>query len=298
MDHLHSIENEFVKVVVNDQGAELWELWNKETKEQVIWDGRPEIWNRRTPILFPFVGRISGNAFHYQGKSWPVGQHGFARDMAFEMKEKGADYVVHELSANKETKAKYPFDFVLRITHRLDKNNLTVAWEVKNGGTGDMYFKIGGHPGFALPEMENGDGVYSLYFPGKDKLTYLLVDLATGLGMPEALHALSLEQGRCPVGRHMFDRDALIFDDGQIGEVSVLRPDGSRYVTMFCEGFESLGIWAKPGAPYVCLEPWSGRCDNTGCTEQLEEKPGLHILRPGDTYRKSYRIAVNGFEKL
>jgi galactose mutarotase-like enzyme len=96
----------------------------------------------------------------------------------------------------------------------------------------------------------------------------------------------------------MFDRDALIFDDGQIGEVSVLRPDGSRYVTMFCEGFESLGIWAKPGAPYVCLEPWSGRCDNTGCTEQLEEKPGLHILRPGDTYRKSYRIAVNGFEKL
>ena len=147
MDHLHSIENEFVKVVVNDQGAELWELWNKETKEQVIWDGRPEIWNRRTPILFPFVGRISGNAFHYQGKSWPMGQHGFARDMAFEMKEKGADYVVHELSANEETKAKYPFDFVLRITHRLDKNTLTVHGRSKMAVPGICILRLEAIPG-------------------------------------------------------------------------------------------------------------------------------------------------------
>lgn len=293
MEMLQTIENENLTVKINDRGAELWELWKKETGEQVIWDGRPDVWNRRTPVLFPFVGRIAGNQYQYRGQVYPVGQHGFARDMVFRAVEKGADYVVHELSADEETKKRYPFDFVFRVTHRLEEKKLLISWTVENRGEGKMYFKIGGHPGFALPEMEQDvSREYSLYFPGKESLQYLLIDPQTGLGKPEETFALPLQEGRYAIDRHLFDKDALIFDDGQIKEVSVLRPDGSHYVTLGCEGFGSVGIWAKPGAPYVCLEPWDGRCDNVGCTEVLEEKPGVNVLEAGGVYRKGYEIRV------
>ncbi len=293
MEGLQIIENGYLTAKINDEGAELWELWNKETKEQLIWDGRPEVWNRRTPVLFPFVGRSAGNAYLYQGQTYPMGQHGFARDMRFAMVEKGSDYVVHELCANEETKSRYPFDFVFRVTHRLEEKKLKVSWEVENRGAEAMYFKIGGHPGFALPEMEQGEGAeYRLYFPGKESLQYLLVDPVTGLGRPEEAFDFPLEEGYHVIGPHLFDRDALVFDGGQITEVSVLRPDKSRYVTLFCEGFTSVGIWAKPGAPFVCLEPWDGRCDNGDCTQVLEEKPGVHCLEPGGLYQKSYWLGI------
>lgn len=293
MEALQVIENAYLTAKINDEGAELWELWNKETKEQLIWDGRTEIWNRRTPVLFPFVGRSAGNAYLYQGKTYPMGQHGFARDMRFTMVEKESDYVVHELCASEETKQRYPFDFAFRVTHRLEENNLKIFWEVENRGAEAMYFKIGGHPGFALPEMEQEENTtYLLYFPNKESLQYLLVDPQTGLGRPEETFAFPLEDGCHAIGRHLFDRDALVFDNGQITEVSILRPDRSRYLTLFCEGFASVGIWAKQGAPFVCLEPWDGRCDNSDCTQVLEEKPGVHCLEPGALYRKDYRIGV------
>ena len=295
MEALHVIENEYMTVKINDAGAELWELWNKKTGEQIIWDGRPEVWNRRTPVLFPFVGRVTENAYVYQGNTYPMGQHGFARDMRFAMVEKGDDYVIHELRADAGTKKRYPFDFAFRVTHRLDGENLLVAWEVKNCGDETMYFRIGGHPGFALPDMEKeDDAVYSLYFPGQERLTYLLVDMATGLGKPQQTWELSLSQGRCPIGRHMFDQDALVFDGGQITEVSILRPDGSQYVTLAGADFASFGIWAKPGAPFVCLEPWAGRCDNQDSTQELEQKPGMNRLEAGGVYTNGYRIGIGG----
>lgn len=293
MPELRVIENEFLTVKINDKGAELWEIWNKETNEQLIWDGRPEIWNRRTPVLFPFVGRSAGDEYTYGNQSYPMGQHGFARDMVFAEVEQGEDYVVHELCANEQSKQKYPFDFCFRVTHKLEKNELLVSWEVENRGKEKMYFKIGGHPGFLLPEMEGNDEVeYSLHFPEKEKLTYFLITPDTGLGMPEETYELSLQEGCHPIGRHLFDKDALIFDGGQITEVSILRPDKSRYVTLCCEGFPSVGIWAKPGAPYVCLEPWDGRCDNVGCCKELEQKPGVNCLEPEEVYKKGYRIRV------
>ncbi len=292
MEEIRVIENEFLEVKINDKGAELWELWNKKTKEQVIWDGRPEIWNRHAPVLFPFVGRCSGNEFLYRNQAYAVGQHGFARDMVFSMTEMGKDYAVHELSADGQTKKSYPFDFCFRVIHQLEENNLLVSWEVENRGEEKMYFKLGGHPGFLLPEMEKEGKEYSLYFPGKERLVYLLIDPKTGLGVPDETYELSLKEGRRLIEKHLFDRDALIFDDGQITEVSVLRPDKSVYVTLSCEGFGSVGIWAKPGAPYVCLEPWDGRCDNTGSCKDLEKKPGLNCLEPGRIYKKGYRIGV------
>lgn len=289
---MNMIENQYLTVKINDKGAELWEMWNKETQEQLIWDGRPEVWNRHAPVLFPFVGKCTGNEYNYGGQTYPMGQHGFARDMEFVVAEKGEDYIIHELCANEETKKKYPFDFILSITHRLEKNRLQVFWKVENRDSRQMLFKIGGHPGFLLPEAEAGNKEYSLYFPGKGRLLYSLIEPETGLGMPEQVYEMSLKNGSCPIGKHMFDRDALIFDDEQIEEVSILRPDGSVYLTMESEGFQSMGIWAKPGAPYVCLEPWVGRCDNEGCTKELEKKPGFKILQPGEVFMKDYWIRV------
>lgn len=289
MSGIQTIENDYLQVKIREHGAELWELWNKETKEQLIWDGRPEVWNRHAPVLFPFVGKCSGNQYSYDGRSYTMGQHGFARDMEFSVIDQGEDYVVHELCSSEETKKSYPFDFSFRVTHRLEQNCLLVSWEVENKDSHEMLFKIGGHPGFLLPEMENGQE-YSLYFPGKGRLLHKLIDLPTGLCMADKTYELSLKDGCLSIGKHLFDQDALVFDDEQIAEVSILRPDSSKYLTFLCDGFPNMGIWAKPGAPFVCLEPWEGRCDNLGCTQELEKKPGLNHLQPGEVYKKSYEI--------
>lgn len=288
---MQKIENEFLRVIINDTGAELWELWNKASGEQLIWEGLPEIWGRHAPILFPFVGKNVGDAFRYKNRNYLMGQHGFARDLSFRVVQKEEDYVTHELCSNEETKKCYPFEFCLRVTHRLEGKKLFIDWEVKNLGKESMYFKIGGHPGFSLPEMKE-EKEYKLCFPKKETLSYILLDSESKLVLPEKGYTISLEEGCFPIGKHLFDKDALIFDDGQIEEVSVLRPDGSKYVTLFCKGFESFGIWAKPGAPYVCLEPWDGRCDDLGCTQELEKKPGLRCIEPEENYKKGYYIEV------
>ncbi len=110
--------------------------------------------------------------------------------------------------------------------------------------------------------------------------------------MPDQPHTLSLENGTCLIDEHMFDEGALIFDDGQITKAGIVLPDGTPYVEISCEGFPNFGIWSAIGAPFVCLEPWMGRCDNTGYNEELSKKPNINTLKPTEIFDKSYVISV------
>lgn len=289
-----TIKNEKLAVTIAAHGAELSSIYDKANDRELVWQADPAFWNRHAPVLFPNVGKYYGGHFTYNGTDYPMGQHGFARDTEFEQAASGENFVTYRLCADEESKKVYPFDFVLEITHRLNGNRLTVEWNVKNTDDKEMYFTIGGHPAFnvnVLPDTDFED--YSLVFKeGTEKLSYDLLDAESGTAIGDKVYELELTDSKYALKKDMFDKDALVFDGGQIEWAALALPDGKPYIALESKGFPNFGIWSKPGAPYVCLEPWCGRCDNKGFEGEISEKPGIIALKAGETFKKSYDIIV------
>ncbi len=290
MAEMRILENERLCVRVSDHGAELCSIYDKKEDREVIWTADPAYWNRHAPVLFPFVGKVTGGFYTYQGIRYPMGQHGFARDREFLCVETGEDKVVHRLVSDEESRKVYPFDFELEIVHILKGNCVTVEWKVKNTGEERMYFSIGGHPGFCVEEQIGA----RLVFEGQESLTRVAIDLATAGVDTEHPETLKLNQGEYRVEEHTFDRDALIFDGGQVKQVSLENPDGRRLVTMRCPDARSVGIWSPPGkgAPFICLEPWIGRCDNSGFAGELKDKFDVQLLEARQTFETALDLVI------
>lgn len=287
------LENDFLKVTIDDHGAELVSIYDKEKDREVIWQGDPKFWGRHAPVLFPNVGKHYGNHYRIGDKEYASKQHGFARDTDFTCIDSTLDSVTHQIRSTEETKEVYPFDFVLRIRHILKGRTLTVSWKVANNSDTDMYFAIGGHPAFrvpVLPDTRRSD--YRLTFDGQESLTYLLLDPESGTAKAEEKATLKLENGTCQIEDHMFDHDALVFDN-QITRAGIQLPDGTPYLELRCVGFPNFGIWsASQDAPFACLEPWMGRCDDYGFTGDLSEKPFINHLKMDEMFETAYTIEI------
>ena len=290
---MHIIENAQLRVTVSDHGAELTGIFDKKNNREVIWNADPAYWKRHAPVLFPNVGRYYEDHCLIGGKTYTSGQHGFARDMEFICTEETENSVTHLLESTEETKKIWPYAFQLYITHTLNGRELTVTWKVVNKDQETMYFTIGGHPAFNVPVLTGTTrDEYYLTFSGQKELKYHLIDPAYGTAIPEETYTLALEDGKCKIDAHMFDKDALIFDEGQITKAGIALPDGTPYVEMSCDGFPNFGIWSAGNAPFVCLEPWMGRCDNTGYDKDLSQKPDINTLKPAEVFDKSYTISI------
>lgn len=290
----YTIENEKLSIIIAAHGAELSSIYDKENNRELIWQADPTFWNRHAPVLFPNVGKYYEGHFTYGGKQYPMGQHGFARDKEFEQIAAGENFVTYRLSSDEETKKVYPFDFILEITHRLQENRLSVEWNVRNTGNKKMYFTIGGHPAFNVNVLSDThfEDYFLLFKKGTKKLSYILLDTESGTAIADKTYELSLTDDKYALKKDMFDKDALVFDNGQIEWAALALPDGQPYIALESKEFPNFGIWSKPGAPYVCLEPWCGRCDNKGFKGELSEKPGINTLKAGETFEKSYDIIV------
>lgn len=286
------LENEYLCVEISEEGAEVTRIYDKQKKTDVLWEGDPKYWKRHSPVLFPNVGKTYHNTVRIQGIQYPTSQHGFARDNTFTCITCKEDTVQFLLHSNEETKEVYPYDFELYITYTLNKNVISVQWKVRNPLDEAIYFTIGGHPAFRFTEAEEKKADYSLRFPGKDSLRYILIDPDSGAANVDEVFEMKLEDHVYPLSEEMFEKDALIFDDGQIEEVWICTKDGSPYVGMRCEGFPNFGIWSVKDAPFVCLEPWAGRCDDRGFEGDISEKPGINKVEGRGTFMKEYQIIV------
>lgn len=295
MSTVRTMENELAKVAVCDFGAELFSFYDKETKVEAVWQADTKYWARHAPVLFPFVGKVNGGYYTHKGVQYKMGQHGFARDMEFEFAGQTETTITHVLKSTEETLAKYPFPFELKITHKLEGKTLSVIWEVTNPGEETMYFSIGGHPAFNVPARE-GESKYDYFvtFNGEKTLNYVLIDLSCAAVNMDDVHTLEPEDNKLQVTEHLFDNDALIFDDYQVEKIGLAYPDGTPYLTMTCKGFPSMGVWSQPktDAPFVCLEPWIGRCDNRGFDGELKDKYYEQSLEAGKTFRAQYELTL------
>ena len=283
----HILENESLRVTVADAGAELISVWDKEVGQERIWNADPAVWNRHAPILFPFVGKVKDGKYRIGDREYAMKtQHGFARDMAFTCVEKTETSVTHCLMATEQTRAVYPFEFRLTVCHRLlpDKR-LSVEWQIENLGGERMLFSIGGHPGFMPPEGLGKEDCL-IAFPGQTALQYRSAN-AAGFILPDT-KPLALRDGFAAWQEDI--PDTWIFEDHQVQSVGIARPDGTPFVTLHCEGFPMLAVWANPQGPFICLEPWFGRADDEGFTGTADQKKDMQTLQPGARRSIAYSI--------
>lgn len=289
---LYHLDNGQISICVDSLGAELKSLKKKATDVEYLWDAKPEFWKRTSPVLFPIVGSLNQGVFRYGGKEYPMSQHGFARDMEFLLSGQSEDGLKFVLRSDEETRARYPFDFALELGYRLVENTLVVSWKVTNCGGDRMYFSIGGHPAFLCPV--DGKGVqtdYKLMFDTEDQITAAII--GNGGALSQRTKKYALNHGKMDITADLFDEDALIIENNQAHKVSLCNQEGQPYLTV-CFDAPLFGLWspAKKNAPFICIEPWYGRCDRETFTGDLSEREWGNMLDGGAEFYAEYTIVV------
>lgn len=285
----YTLENETLKVEIDSFGAEIKSIRRVSDDREYMWCGDPKYWGRTSPVLFPFVGAPRNKEYRYEGKTYAMGQHGFARDMEFELElsEQGSIWFV--LSSTEETYAKYPFHFKLHIGYALRENEVRVLWKVENTDSRPMYFSIGAHPAFLCPIHGEGDKLgYGLKFGGLTDELHHHGNTPEGMAVMED-EVLALTDGAVRFTPGFFDKCTYMVEGAQTGEVSLLDRDGEAYVTVRFDA-PLFAVWSPEGkdAPFVCIEPWYGRCDAVDFEGSLAERAYENELAPDGAFTASY----------
>ncbi len=268
------LENDIVCAEISPVGAELRRVFHKKRSDELIWSGDPAVWQGTAPILFPIVGRLRNGEYTYQGKSYTMQKHGFARSSVFSVVNQQAESVTLRLTDSEETRAMYPFSFVFDVMFRLIDDGVAIEYVVKNSGSETLLFTLGSHPGIALPQKLTE---YSVIFDRPQTLdNYSLEnELLTVRGVPYLKN-----ENEIKLTPTLFDHDALIFKDVTCRKIQVKHLPSGRTVEMDTGGAPHLGIWAKPAAQYVCIEPWFSHDDPADTDGTIENKPGILSLAP------------------
>lgn len=297
MEHTNTVlENQDLLLEIHAHGGELARIYDKNHNREVLWEGLPQIWGRHAPVLFPFIGKLFGGKYRFKGKEYAMAAHGFARDMDFALLSRAKDEVWYGLSASQETLSKYPFRFRLETGHRLEGSRIHVMWKVVNEGEEPMYFMLGGHPAFKTPDGYTVHD-FTLDFHRKDEESSLHYQAPNEDGYQEDRLSgqLALKSGKAAIVPGFFDRAlTYIFDQGQVEQVSLLLPGGEPYVTVHCPGIPFFGVWTMEKThPFVCLEPWFGRCDKDGYQGELADREGQVCLASGREFTAGYIIEIH-----
>lgn len=290
------LENDVLKVGIALHGAELQSLLRKDCEREYLWNGDSRYWGRISPVLFPFVGGVRDKKYRIGDKEYPMNQHGFARDKNFFLIEKTETEAWFALEDEEKTRQVYPFRFRLEIGYCLENESIRVMWRVINPDSEKtLYFSIGAHPAFCCPLQEGEkQWEYQICFQTRDgELLSEIKNRVFGQGglATDQMVAYHLENGCLPLEEHLFDGDALILENDQVQKISLVSPSGIKYLSV---EFTSplVGIWSPPGkkAPFVCIEPWYGRCDREGFAGELKDREWENELQPNGIFQAEYRI--------
>lgn len=286
------IRNESLTLEIDAHGAEMKSLTDNRTGQEYLWCGDAAYWGRTSPVLFPLVGNYREKQSCFDGKWYSLSQHGFARDMDFELVSEKGDEIWFALEDSPETLEKYPFGFRLELGYRLQGRAVEVLWKVTNKNDREMYFSIGGHPAFNCPLREGEKQTdYRIGFDTCEPLTASVLD-ENGT-VSERTKVLELTDGMLQITDSLFDEDALIVEHDQAHKVALYTPEGEKYLEVRFEA-PLFGIWSPAGkhAPFVCIEPWYGRSDRADFGQKLEEREWGNVLKAGEIFTAVYQICV------
>ena len=290
---MQTLKNDILTVEINEHGAELQSI--RRGPVEYLWQGDPAYWGRRSPVLFPIVGSVWEKRYRVAGKEYEMGQHGFARDMDFTLVSQTEDEVRYRLESTPETLAKYPYPFVLEIAYKLLGNKLDVIWDVTNPSSAHLYFQIGAHPAFNYPDYSAEKAERGFLSFGKTQGLECIRIKEKGCVDTEVKYPLEVPaDGLLPIAVDTFDViDTIMLQDSQIDQVGMYRVDGTPWLKMTFDA-PVVGIWSPPGkvAPFICLEPWYGRCDRAGYEGDYTDRDWVNSLAPGESFHSVYTIEI------
>jgi galactose mutarotase-like enzyme len=292
-----TIENPHLHVVIDPKGAELQSVFHKHHQLEYLWNGDPAFWAKHSPILFPIVGTLKEGIFHYQGKTYAMGRHGFGRDSLFAIERQYPDAIGFLLQSGPATRENFPFEFELRITYQLTGRELKTTYSVRNPAStenpsrNDLYFSIGGHPAFKCPLIPGTDYEdYWLEFDKKETAPRWPIS-KDGLIENEPL-PLVWDSNRLPLSKDLFAEDALVFKHPASATITLRSAKTPHGLRMDFPGFPFLGLWAAKNADFVCIEPWCGIADSVGSDQQLMDKEGIIRLAAGEQFERAWTLTI------
>ncbi|MDI1316984.1 aldose 1-epimerase family protein [Flavobacterium sp.] len=280
-----TLSNSKVSAAVNHQGAELISLKKTDSDREYIWEGHPEYWAKHSPILFPIVGTLKNDSYTYKHQSYQLSRHGFARDMNFELVSQNESSALFSLKSHETTKGTFPFDFELQLIYTLNDSELSLTYRVINNDSETIYYSIGGHPAFALP---NSFEIYSLQFESNENL--ICYELENDL-LSDKTKYIELNNYQLPLTYSLFEKDALIFKQLQSNQIQLLE-NNVPFLNFKFDDFPNFGIWTKINAPFICLEPWAGYSDVLNTTGKLCEKEGIQTLQRNASKEYTFSIEI------
>jgi galactose mutarotase-like enzyme len=285
---LIEIAGDGLRAAINPFGAELTWLRDGEGRE-LMTDADPAFWTGHAPILFPIVGRLNGDVLRVDGVEYAMKQHGFARRMAFAVTAHEPDHASFRLTDSPETRAAYPFPFVLEIGFAIEGATLTMRATIINPGPAPLPANFGWHPAFAWPlPYGHLKEAHRVIFSADEPEP--LWEVADGLIVAERPPS-PLERRVLSLDDSLFEHDALIWDPVHSDRVSYGAPHGPALDVAFPDT-PQLGIWTKPGARFLCIEPWHGHADPQGFSGELRDKPGVFEIAPGQDWHCSVSVTL------
>lgn len=278
-----TIYNHQIKATINTLGAELIQL--EKENHNYIWTIDETYWNKTSPILFPIVGRLKNDTYTIEGKTYELPRHGFARNFEFELENQTENTVVLLFTENQETLKHYPFQFELRLKYELIENSLKINYSILNKSQETMPFSIGAHPAFAI------DGLFSDYTLDFNQSENFISYELEKEQFNNSSKKIPSENGKINLDYALFEKDALVFKHLKSDKFTLLKKN-QPYISVKFKDFPYLGIWTKPNAPFLCIEPWCGLADNINHNGNIYEKEGIQILDKNANFQIEINITL------
>jgi galactose mutarotase-like enzyme len=285
------LENDYLKVAIDVKGAQLSSVINKATGIEHLWQDGQKIWAWHAPNLFPIVGSVINDELLVDGAAYPMPRHGFARQSEFILLENDEENAIFSLPSSEKTIHIYPYKFDFQVLYTLIENALRITYKLISHDKKTIYFSVGAHPAFCVPfnKSEKYEDYY-LEFETEEKLiTHLLSPEGyfTGETLP-----VNAPGNKLYLTKDMFDGDALVFKDLKSREICIKSDKHDQSVSVEFPHFNYLGIWAKGGGDFVCIEPWLGCADTAGRHVDISQKESIQSLKPGHVFEVAFFISI------
>jgi galactose mutarotase-like enzyme len=270
---------------IEAKGAQLTSL--AQDGAERMWQADPAVWAWHAPNLFPIVGGLKGDRLLHQGKSYTLPSHGFLRHTVCALAASSEATCTWRLTDSAATLAVYPFRFVLEIHYAIEDDALVGQFTLANPGDEPLIASLGIHPAFQWPlEPGRAREDYRLMFEHDEPAPIRRISgkLIEPESQPTPIHGRVLD-----LRDALFDEDAVILDRPASRALTYGAPGGPA-IAMEWQDFPHLGIWTKPGARFLCIEPWQGHASPLGFDGEFKDKPGTVSLAPGAERQWRYTI--------
>ncbi|WBL26837.1 aldose 1-epimerase family protein [Zunongwangia sp. HGR-M22] len=289
---MYTLKNDQLIVGIQHNGVELCSIKNLENNKEYMWQADPEIWGSHAPNLFPVIGVLKDGKYKFQGSFYDMPKHGFVRNNDnLEVKNQTETSITFILKSSEELVKIYPFKFEFELTFTLNGKTIEIHHLVKNLDNQKIYFQVGGHPAFNAPLFENE--AYEDYYLEFDQDLNLESYILGKSGLvSDQTKTITENDNKIQLTKDLFNEDALIFKNIASKKVRLKSSNHGEILSVSYSDFKNLGVWAKPGAPYVCIEPWLGVADIEGTDQNIETKEGIIALDAEKEFNATYKINI------